>query len=481
MFDSTVAELDAEQCAAAVESNQRLLIEQSCRAVVLAAHWADLHPAEAIVPDGPPGGETPSRPGGDGTPAVAGFAAAELGCLLGTTAGAASRLLGDALDLRHRLPRTWRRVVRAEVPAHLARRVAQATRRLSREAAGLVDAEIAPVLTAVSFGRLVTLLEASVLRADPDAAEREAELAARERCVRLGRTSEHGLRWLMARLSAGDALFVDAMVARLAEILAARGDLEPVDVRRAKALGILAQPAEALRLLYEHAEPDEDGSDDGDGPADDHRSVTIVRPPVDPERARPRVRLNVHVSDRALLSGQGVGRVEEIGPVLVSRLRALVGDRVRITLRPVVDLNDEPAAVDCYEVPDRMREHLLLRDPADRFPYAGGMGRGRDVDHAVPFLAPERGGPSGQTRVGNLAPLSRLHHRLKTHGRWRLRQPEPGVTLWRSPLGRVYLVNASGTHPLGRGDVARAVWQIADPSASDEPHSRRRGGVVLAS
>jgi hypothetical protein len=43
--------------------------------------------------------------GGEGTPEVAEFAAAELGAELQMSPWAAAQLIGDALDLRHRLPR----------------------------------------------------------------------------------------------------------------------------------------------------------------------------------------------------------------------------------------------------------------------------------------------------------------------------------------------------------------------------------------
>ena len=82
----------------------------------------------------------------------------------------------------------------------------------------------------------------------------------RERFVRLGRTSRFGLKLIIARLTAGDGLYVNAMVARLAEILRQRGDLDPLEVRRSKAFGLLGHPAEALRLLYEYAETDTDES-----------------------------------------------------------------------------------------------------------------------------------------------------------------------------------------------------------------------------
>jgi hypothetical protein len=33
--------------------------------------------------------------------------------------------------------------------------------------------------------------------------------------------------------------------------------------------------------------------------------------------------------------------------------------------------------------------------------------------------------------------------------------------LWRSPHGRIYLVNATGTHPVGDSQFAQAIWRAA--------------------
>jgi len=129
-----------------------------------------------------------------------------------------------------------------------------------------------------------------------------------------------------------------------------------------------------------------------------------------------------------------------------------------VTVQPVIDLNAPMAPVDGYEVPRRMREIQRLRNPADVFPFGACVSRRLDADHVVPYLHPDEGGPPGQTGRHNLALQVRLHHRIKTHGRWRLQQPEPGVYLWRSPTGWVYLVDAKGTHNLGRSTFARAVW-----------------------
>ena len=148
-----------------------------------------------------------------------------------------------------------------------------------------------------------------------------------------------------------------------------------------------------------------------------HRSLQIPPPPFDPDRARPRAVVYVHLSDEALTAGTGIARVEDVGPVLLSRLRLLLGDRC--THQP--ETGDRPARrahpVDAYEIPARLREQLQLRYPADVFPYAAAVSRSIDLDHTIPYLSPDQGGPPGQTRIGNLGPHVRRHHRQKTHGR----------------------------------------------------------------
>ena len=78
--------------------------------------------------------------------------------------GSAARLIGDALDLRHRLRLIWAAAQAGQVPAYQARHIATATRHLTAEQAGWVDAQLAPSLGAVSWGRLQTLLEAESSR-----------------------------------------------------------------------------------------------------------------------------------------------------------------------------------------------------------------------------------------------------------------------------------------------------------------------------
>ena len=170
--------------------------------------------------------------------------------------------------------------------------------------------------------------------------------------------------------------------------------------------------------------------------------------------------LVVHISadDPALSSpttprATGVARIEGWGPLLTEQLPAFLAGS-KVTVRPVID----PAGlrpVDSYETPDRMRFAIEQRNPVDVFPYGIIAANRCDMDHSRPYAD----GRAGQTHPGNLGPLSRTTHRAKTHGGWKLEQPEPGVYHWTSPHGYQYQVTATGTtriHAPTTADCAEA-------------------------
>ena len=139
--------------------------------------------------------------------------------------------------------------------------------------------------------------------------------------------------------------------------------------------------------------------------------------------------------------GDGIARVEGHGPVTEDWLRRVLGPRARFTVRPVLDLAGQ-APVDAYEIPDRHRQAVHLMTPADTFPYASCTERSMQVDHTVPHAQ------GGVTGVGNYGPMTTTHHRIKTHGRWQVQQPYPGIYVWRDPHGAFYLVDHTGTRRL---------------------------------
>jgi hypothetical protein len=76
---------------------------------------------------------------------------------------------------------------------------------------------------------------------------------------------------IIARATAGDVIWFKATIDRIADILALQGDQDSIDIRRSKAIGILAQPAQALQLLCQHQHDDWDGSAE---PTDDAQDTT---------------------------------------------------------------------------------------------------------------------------------------------------------------------------------------------------------------
>jgi hypothetical protein len=150
----------------------------------------------------------------------------------------------------------------------------------------------------------------------------------------------------------------------------------------------------------------------------------------------------VHLTDHTLATGTGVLRVEGLGPLLATQLTELVGHGP-YTVKPVVDLN-EGISVDAYEIPDRIRERVKLMYPVEVFPYGIRETHATmDLDHIEPY---DPLGPRGQTGTENLAPLRRFPHRVKTHGRWKVRRLDGKTLEWITPNGFTFHVDPTGTH-----------------------------------
>ena len=120
-----VEDLTSRGLLASIKASRQNEDAEAARQLVLAARWADLHPPESIHDAAAftvPGCEHEEPIAGEGTPLVAEFCLAELGTVLGISTTAAKKLVGHALELRHRLPRLWAQVHTGRVPAWRARR-----------------------------------------------------------------------------------------------------------------------------------------------------------------------------------------------------------------------------------------------------------------------------------------------------------------------------------------------------------------------
>ena len=139
----------------------------------------------------------------------------------------------------------------------------------------MVDSRRVATLPGEAPGRVLGIVEAKIIEADPAAHQAKVEAEKRRRFVSLTRTDETGLRHVIARVTAGDAAYVDAVVSRVADILAARPEHAdaPRDLLRSFAFAWLARPAELLRLLLEHTDPDPAADPDPTDPEDSDPGV----------------------------------------------------------------------------------------------------------------------------------------------------------------------------------------------------------------
>jgi len=398
------------------------------------------------------------RLGGDGTPEVAEFAPAEFGAELKMSTYAAEQLMAAALDLQHRLPMTWTAVQLLLTKAWIGVKIAKMTRHLPRRAARYVDEQVGAQAGVLTPGRLFTLVEAAIIKADPELANARARQQRQTQGVFIGHSNDAGTKSAYIRAQVPIIVLFDAFVQRIAEALAILGDTDPINDLRVKAVRIMANPPQVMQLFAD-ARIAASKQDTGGGPSgDDAASFTKPRPQsqsqsVDPKRWLQPATLYVHVNQDCFTGAEnGVARTEGHGPITIDQAREFLG-HANVTIKQVIDLADA-RPVDGYEAPSRLCEQMFLRNPADVFPFGTHLGRRKDLDHNVAYVAPDDGGPPGQTSPDNLGFLVRKHHRIKTHGHSAVWQAIEGVYVWRSRNGALYIVDAKGTHKV-RGAAPR--------------------------
>ncbi|GEB14260.1 5-methylcytosine-specific restriction endonuclease McrA [Pimelobacter simplex] len=348
---------------------------------------------------------------GEGAPLVSEFALMELIAVLGRSPDGGRVYVGRVLECAWRLPQVYASVVAGRLAPWRAERIAEATRSLCREAAAFVDRQLFNA-TGVGWAQLERLIAEAVIRFDPERYEAERVAAADHRYVEVGAPDGNGLVSIDGLLDAADGRDLDDAISRRATLLGRLGNEASLDVRRSQALGDLARNDLTLDL---------DGS---------------------PGR---KAVLNVHITDATLVGANPVGRWDQ-QPVSAEQIREwLTQPGMSVTVRPVIDVAGH-IPVTAYEIPDRHRQQVELRDHTCRFPYCTRPAMRCDLDHATPH---NRGGP---TCPCNLVPLCRRHHRAKTHSQWRYQVTKVGTYVWRSPSGFRFEVSHRGTHPQEHSD-----------------------------
>ena len=354
----------AEQRAARIRSDKTDLLRIAYRIAVI-------HDVDGLGPDRDlPGREKAKRFGGEGTPEVMEFAAAELAARTGVTTWRAEQLIADAMDLHHRTPELWARVEARTVDPDYACLVTKKTRSLRPEHAAQVAAQVLESADGrIPWSRFEQQVNAAVDAVDIEATREKERLEANAAFAKKVREEAHGVGAYLAR---GPIWMINQIAAVVSAYSRSIKDDYP-DLRDEE------RDLLALLLLLTP------------GAAEDVKKLKDLMPVV---------HLYVHLygGDDA----SGIARVEGHGPVTEDWVRETLGPHCRFTIQPVLDLAGM-ASVDAYEIPQRHREAVHIMSPADTYPFGTNLSREKQVDHTRPWKSD---GPPGQSGIGNYGPMT---------------------------------------------------------------------------
>ena len=410
----------------------------------LAGQWCVLHPATADTGvatwagDALPGVlNTDESLGGEGTPAVSAFAPEPVAAALGVSTLTGMKLIADALDLQHRLPRIWRLVEDLAVEPWKARQVAQATHTLSREAAAYVDDQLAPRLASCGFTAIQTAVAMAIAKYHPELLEQREKQGRKGWHVTLRHPAPGDYDGTSYLDVAGDTLdltaFHDLVCDQAAAAQGARRHRRPRDPqgqgpRRHRRPAGHPRPGHPDRRRRPGGRA---GRDRPGAPAADR--ALRARLPHRPAPPRPRRRRG-----RGRRGGEARPRHRGEDPRL-----AAAAPTTWSSARCSTSTGAPPWTGTTR--PRRSARSSSSATATASSPGAPSTPAHTDLDHIDPYVPMDEGGPPGQTNPHNLACLCRRHHRCKTSGRWRYRRRDDGTYEWHGPHGRSYLVTPLGT------------------------------------
>jgi hypothetical protein len=388
--------------------------EADRRKLRLAVHWAERHVVSDVLDAAYRSDDDPrdfeETIGGAGTPLIGAACVEPLAAILGVSSRTAMQLMSDGLDLSYRLPQVNAGMEELRIAPWRARRIANLTHGLSEEAAAYVDAQLTPIADSCGAARIERLVTEATAMFDP-AEQAEAEDEAKAAWgVRL--EDYAGQTW--AGTSKLEIIGDTPILTRFHDLVAA--------------------------TAHDQLDPDLPADVQ---PSLEHRKVAALGIIADGAGATTRTKLYLHLNAADLPEALvRIGKVEKLGPLTIAKIREWLGTS-RFTLQPVLDLA-RADAVDQHDPPGWMRELVILRDRTCVHPYCDKPSRDCDLDHIEAFVEMDDGGPPGQTRPDNLAPLCRRHHRAKTHYGWTYQRNRDGSYTWTSPRGHRYTVDPRG-------------------------------------
>lgn len=285
----------------------------------------------------------------------------------------------------------------------------------------------------------------ALIEVEPAAAEERFAVARRGRHVDAPRVLANGMAGVWAVLPATSAVRLDSALSSLARSARSLGDTRTLDQLRADLLadltvGTVEGSAAALALTSLGSPSRQEDLGDAHEHRTTSRSGDRAGHSDRAERWRrpfPRTEVRVTISLSTLLGlDDSSADLAGYGPITAEAARALALDG---TWRRIVTDPLSGAVLDVgrtrYRPPADLDRHVRTRDRACARPGCAAAADSCDLDHTVEY---HRAG--GTTSAGNLAPLCRRDHVVKTDGGFRLTQVEPGVIEWTTPTGHRYRV-----------------------------------------
>ncbi|OJZ66098.1 hypothetical protein BRW64_11960 [Mycolicibacterium diernhoferi] len=410
------------------------------------------------------------------------FAKAQVGAACNLSPHAASTQMRIGVALRDRLPRTAALFGSGAVSARVIGEITWRTHLVTDEdALALIDAAIAAEATeygALSEAALIRAVDLWVEKFDPIAVIR-SQAAAKDLYVEFDdRDDPNGVCSFWGRLRATDKQALQQRLNDLADTVCPN-DPRTVRERRADALGALGIVGPSLQRLacrcgdpgcagsgkdprstavniYMLADqapgsdarpapdtgPEPTGEPGPEGPEPEPEPDAAERPAAQtPTPAEsdptPAVDPAAHVpfSSRPVgtVPGAGVGVMLDGGIIPAAMLADLIATGAKVRpLREVADLPTERQ----YRPSTALTAFVRMCSQTCSFPGCSKPAHRCDLDHVIPW-------PAGATHPGNLRPLCREHHLVKTFrsgpNGWTVKARPDGATEWTSPTGHTYV------------------------------------------
>ena len=414
------------------------------------------------------------EPGDTGRSGFSDFAADEMMADFHMTWEAATGRIMYACTVADRLPRTFAALEAGLIHAVAVKIIEYETRFLSSKHVAKADQVLADLAQSKSWARLRYAARRLVLKLDPEYAQRRKDETRKYAHVRRFREDSGNAGMVAHELPPDEVLASMQHVEQRALDLRAAGIPGTLQELRVRAYLDLLQERDSRAAPADPRAAGPPSGDNGDnsGPGGPGGPARPGPAPGAGPGAEPSVAALVTITvpaETAQGLSEAPGEVGGFGLLDAPDIRDLLAAAARHprTRWCVTVLNPDGTAAAHGCLPGRhpppglaVKMIPVARGPCDHAQAEIGYHPSRKLNHLIrarsaTCTAPGCDRPAarcdldhttawdkgGLTCECNLAPLCRHHHRAKQAQGWQLKQPEPGVLVWRTPAGRSYVTN----------------------------------------